>query len=180
MYILIPTMMVSRYITLAGPSEWAVTNSLWAAMEFHDVRPDQVFILHESSVRLTAQKAALLVDSLLRGYGVEPSVKLHEFHHEDFISIGEKVAGLVSEGKKKGEVSVDITPGRKKHALATLLAADRQGADHIFAAFSKEANQLPSAHSQLVSALQRGAGPSLEVVIAGKAGAEDTAALIAT
>jgi len=132
MYILIPTMMVSRYITLAGPSEWAVTNSLWAAMEFHDVRPDQVFILHESSVRLTAQKAALLVESLLRGYGVEPSVKLHEFHHEDFISIGEKVAGLVSEGEKKGEVSVDITPGRKKHALATLLAADRQGADHIF------------------------------------------------
>jgi uncharacterized protein YyaL (SSP411 family) len=55
-----------------------------------------------------------------------------------------------------------------------------QGADHIFAAFSNEANQLPSAHSQLMSALQRGAGPSLEVVIAGDAGARDTARLIAT
>jgi uncharacterized protein YyaL (SSP411 family) len=55
-----------------------------------------------------------------------------------------------------------------------------QGADHIFAAFSNEANQLPSAHSQLMSALQRGVGPSLEVVIAGKPGAEDTATLIAT
>ena len=55
-----------------------------------------------------------------------------------------------------------------------------QGADHIFAAFSNEANQMPSAHSQLMSALQRGVGPSLEVVIAGKPGAEDTAALIAT
>ena len=55
-----------------------------------------------------------------------------------------------------------------------------QGADHIFAAFSKEANQLPSAHSQLMSALQRGIGPSLEVVIAGKAGADDTKTLIAT
>jgi len=55
-----------------------------------------------------------------------------------------------------------------------------QGADHIFAAFSNEANQLPSAHSQLMSALQRSIGPSLEVVIAGKTGADDTAALIAT
>jgi uncharacterized protein YyaL (SSP411 family) len=42
-----------------------------------------------------------------------------------------------------------------------------QGADQIFATFSSEANQLPSAHSQLISALQRGVGPSLEVVIAG-------------
>jgi len=55
-----------------------------------------------------------------------------------------------------------------------------QGADHIFAAFANEANQLPSAHSQLMSALQRGVGPSLEVVIAGKAGADDTETLIAT
>jgi uncharacterized protein YyaL (SSP411 family) len=55
-----------------------------------------------------------------------------------------------------------------------------QGADHIFAAFSNEANQLPSAHSQLMSALQRGVGPSLEVVIAGESGAEDTETLIAT
>jgi uncharacterized protein YyaL (SSP411 family) len=55
-----------------------------------------------------------------------------------------------------------------------------QGADQIFAAFSSEANQLPSAHSQLISALQRGVGPSLEVVIAGEPGADDTATLIAT
>ena len=55
-----------------------------------------------------------------------------------------------------------------------------QGADHIFAAFSNEASQMPSAHGQLMSALQRGIGPSLEVVIAGEPGAEDTAALIAT
>jgi uncharacterized protein YyaL (SSP411 family) len=55
-----------------------------------------------------------------------------------------------------------------------------QGADHVFAAFSNEANRLPSAHSHLMSALQRGAGPSLEVVIAGELDAEDTKALVAT
>ena len=55
-----------------------------------------------------------------------------------------------------------------------------KGAELVFAAFSNEANQQPSAHSQLISALQRGVGPSLEVVIVGTVGAEDTAALIAT
>jgi len=55
-----------------------------------------------------------------------------------------------------------------------------QGADDIFAAFSSDATRLPSAHSQLMTALQRGVGPSLEVVIAGDPGADDTEALIAT
>jgi uncharacterized protein YyaL (SSP411 family) len=55
-----------------------------------------------------------------------------------------------------------------------------QGADHIFAAFANEANQLPSAHSQLIAALQRGVGPSLEVVIAGEPKADDTNALLST
>jgi uncharacterized protein YyaL (SSP411 family) len=55
-----------------------------------------------------------------------------------------------------------------------------QVADHIFAVFAGEAGRLPSAHCQLMTALQRGAGPSLEVVIAGDRGAADTAALIAT
>ena len=52
------------------------------------------------------------------------------------------------------------------------------GADQIFAAFSNDANQLPSAHGQLMSALQREVGPSFEVVVAGKADADDTKALI--
>jgi len=55
-----------------------------------------------------------------------------------------------------------------------------QVADHIFAAFAGEAGRLPSAHCQLMIALQRGAGSSLEVVIAGDRGTADTAALIAT
>ncbi len=53
-------------------------------------------------------------------------------------------------------------------------------ANRIFTAFAADAGRLPSAHTQLVSALQRAAGSSLEVVIAGDPGADDTAVLIAT
>jgi uncharacterized protein YyaL (SSP411 family) len=52
------------------------------------------------------------------------------------------------------------------------------GADGIFNAFSSEAIQLPSAHCQLMTALQRASGASLEVVIAGDTGADDTEALV--
>jgi hypothetical protein len=55
-----------------------------------------------------------------------------------------------------------------------------QRADQLFAAFSEQANQIPSAHSQLLSALKRRVGPSLEVVIAGKPDADDTKTLIET
>jgi hypothetical protein len=124
--------MASRYVTLAGPSEWAVVNSLWAAMEYYDIRPDEVFILHEPSVHKTASKAVDLVEKLLRGYDLNPMVKALEFQKEDFITVGKTVSNLVHDGKKKGTVSIDITPGRKKYAVAALLAADAQRVDHVF------------------------------------------------
>jgi uncharacterized protein YyaL (SSP411 family) len=55
-----------------------------------------------------------------------------------------------------------------------------QDAEQVFAAFSTEAKQLPSAHSQLMSALLRASSPSLDVVITGEPDAEDTKTLIAT
>lgn len=66
--------------------------------------------------------------------------------------------------------------------LARLTGDERnlETADKIFSAFAADAGRLPSAHAQLVGALQRAAGPSLEVVIAGDPGADDTAALIST
>ncbi len=45
-------------------------------------------------------------------------------------------------------------------------------------AFSKAVNQSPSAHTQLMVAVDFAVGPSYEVVIAGDSGAEDTKALV--
>jgi uncharacterized protein YyaL (SSP411 family) len=56
----------------------------------------------------------------------------------------------------------------------------RQGADLVFAAFANEAKRLPSAHTQMITALQRGVGPSLEIVIVGDPDAGDTQALLAS
>ena len=53
-------------------------------------------------------------------------------------------------------------------------------ADAIFKAFAADATRMPSAHTQLMSAFQLGAGPSLEVVIVGDPDTEDTRALLQT
>jgi uncharacterized protein YyaL (SSP411 family) len=51
-------------------------------------------------------------------------------------------------------------------------------ADGVFSAFAGDAARVPSAHAQLMSALLRASGPSLEVVIAGEPRGPDTAALL--
>ncbi len=51
--------------------------------------------------------------------------------------------------------------------------------EHIFAAFAATVERMPSAHSQLIAASQRAGSPSLEIVIAGEAEADDTHALLA-
>jgi uncharacterized protein YyaL (SSP411 family) len=48
----------------------------------------------------------------------------------------------------------------------------------IGCAFSGSVKQLPSAHTQLMVALDFGIGPCYEVVIAGNANAEDTKAMV--
>ena len=64
--------------------------------------------------------------------------------------------------------------------LARLTGDDsfRRLADGVFGAFAKEAERLPSAHAQLMSALLRASAPSLEVVIAGEPEGADTRALL--
>ena len=54
-----------------------------------------------------------------------------------------------------------------------------EAADGVFAAFATEAASQPSAHAQLMTALLRASGPSLEVVIAGEPDADDTRSLLA-
>ncbi|MEJ2189432.1 MAG: thioredoxin domain-containing protein, partial [Acidobacteriota bacterium] len=66
---------------------------------------------------------------------------------------------------------------RLAHLTGLVEHLDR--ASNLFAAFASDAARLPSAHTQLMSALQRASGISLEVVVVGDADAADTAELLA-
>jgi uncharacterized protein YyaL (SSP411 family) len=87
---------------------------------------------------------------------------------------------------RKKEIYDGAIPSGNSVAMLNLLRLGRmtaksdleEKAAKIGRAFSRSVQQLPSAHTQLMVALDFGIGPCYEVVIAGKAQAEDTKAMI--
>ena len=86
---------------------------------------------------------------------------------------------------RKKEIYDGAIPSGNSVAMLNLLRLGRmtatsdleEKAARIGSAFSGSVKQLPSAHTQLMVALDFGIGPCYEVVIAGKAQAEDTKAM---
>jgi uncharacterized protein YyaL (SSP411 family) len=87
---------------------------------------------------------------------------------------------------RKREIYDGAIPSGNSVAMLNLLRLGRmtatsdleEKAARIGSAFSRSVKQLPSAHTQLMVALDFGIGPCYEVVIAGKAEAEDTKAMV--
>jgi len=87
---------------------------------------------------------------------------------------------------RKKEIYDGAIPSGNSVAMLNLLRLGRMTANSdlegkaakIGGAFSGSVNQSPSAHTQIMVTLDFGIGPSYEVVIAGKAQAEDTKAMV--
>lgn len=87
---------------------------------------------------------------------------------------------------RKKEVYDGAVPSGNSVAALNLLRLGRitadsaleSKADQIGRAFSGNVGQLPSAHTQLLVAIEFGLGPSYEVVVAGSPGESDTAAML--
>jgi len=87
---------------------------------------------------------------------------------------------------RKKEIYDGTIPSGNSVAMLNLLRLGRmtaksdleEKAARIGRAFSRSVQQLPSAHTQLMVALDFGIGPCYEVVIAGKAQAKDTKAMV--
>jgi len=87
---------------------------------------------------------------------------------------------------RKKEIYDGAIPSGNSVAMLNLLRLGRmtatsdleEKAARIGSAFSRSVKQLPSAHTQLMVALDFGIGPCYEVVIVGKAQAEDTMAMV--
>jgi uncharacterized protein YyaL (SSP411 family) len=89
---------------------------------------------------------------------------------------------------RQKEVYDGAVPSGNSVAMANLVRLSRltgrtdlaRRADQVAAAFARDVARGPAAHTHLLSAVQLAAGASLEVVVAGTPGAEDTDRLIAT
>ncbi len=138
----------------------------FAMLELYDATLEATYL--ESALELQKQTVALFWDAERGGV---------------FFTAGDNEELLI----RQKEIYDGAIPSGNSTAADNLVRLARltgdeklqKRADQIFAAFAREAASMPSAHTQLMSALQRSQGSSLEVVIAGERGAADTNGLLA-
>jgi len=89
---------------------------------------------------------------------------------------------------RQKEVYDGAMPSGNSVAMANLVRLSRltgradlaKRADQLATAFAPEVSRMPSAHTHLLTALQAAASPSLEIVVAGTSGSNDTSRLLRT
>lgn len=119
------------YITMTGRSDWAVLNSLWAAIKEKKYMPEKVYILAENGDIARAEKVKEGVATLLGKYVQNPRVIIVQTKTGDPIEARTKVTEIIDK-EKENEIAVDITPGRKAVVTGALVAAAKKNIKHIF------------------------------------------------
>lgn len=114
------------YVTTVGTSPEAVFNPLWYLAEVYSWVPDEVYLLWNEDVEEELEKVKGLIGRLSKAYGKEIKINAGEelrFEESNPVEFREKAGKLVRELSARGEVVVDITPGRKFMSALLLGAA---------------------------------------------------------
>ena len=119
------------YITMTGRSDWAVLNSLWAAIKEKRYVPEKVYILAENWNIARAEKVKEGIATLLREYVQNPGLIIVQTKIGDPIEARTKVTEIIDR-EKENEIAVDITPGRKAAVTGALVASAKKNIKHIF------------------------------------------------
>lgn len=121
------------YITMTGPSDWAILNSLWAVVRLRDYIPDRIYILTIKKRREQAEMAKRRFANLLREYNKRPQIKIIQVKEADFVGTGRHINKVVCDEKAQGNtVAIEITPGRKALVAGALVPGIQGHADHVF------------------------------------------------
>lgn len=102
-------------------------NAFWAALEEHKVIPEKVVVLAHARDKKAVGGVLPSLKTVAKGFDiqVEPEMQVVP---EDSLQKGlARIAEVLKEAKKKGEVVLDITPARKSLATVAMRAAQMEG-----------------------------------------------------
>jgi len=117
---------------MMGRSHWGLFNSVWAMSRNLDFVPDLVHILTAGCDKNAADKAAIMVRSLLSEINPGSEVKVQVISEEDASEIAETVKHIAAEEKGRGnQVALDVTPGKKTMVVGAMLASGNL-VDHVY------------------------------------------------
>ncbi|UCE73774.1 MAG: hypothetical protein JSV56_12225 [Methanomassiliicoccales archaeon] len=121
------------YITLTGLSDWAVFNSLWAAIRLRNYIPDKIYIFTIKKRRKQAELAKRRFRVLLGEYGKRSQIDIVEVKEADFVASGKRINEIVKKEKNLGNtIAIEITPGRKAMVAGALASGIQGRADFVF------------------------------------------------
>lgn len=121
------------YITMTGLSDWAIFNSLWAAVRLRNYVPDKVYIFTIQKRMKQAELAKRRFNILLKEYGKKPEIEIVEVAEADFVGSGKRINEVVKREKSKGNtVAIEVTPGRKAMVAGALVSGLESKADCVF------------------------------------------------
>ena len=124
-------------ITLMGPSNWGLFNSIWGMIRLHGFVPDTVYVLGREVDKRDFETVRRMLVPLLKEYGSSAEVSYEVVEGGSLKDVYERVKDLVDSERRRGsELALDVTPGRKAAVLGSMLAGWGEGKfglfDHIF------------------------------------------------
>ena len=121
------------YITMVGLSDWAIFNSLWAAIRIRDYVPDKIYIFSIKKRRAQADLARRRFEILLKEYKKKAKIEIVEVAEADFVASGKRINEVVKKEKSQGNtIAIEVTPGRKAMVAGALVPGIQGRADHVF------------------------------------------------
>lgn len=122
------------WISFIGSSPFAVINTIWAACKVDRYVPDHfIFLVNKELEAEWIDTVQKWVPLIISEYSSKcPEITLHEFIETDFSTLKETYGELVCRLKEKGQVAVDITPGRKYMSAIAMETGISQKVDHVY------------------------------------------------
>jgi hypothetical protein len=121
------------YVTMTGLSDWAIFNSLWAAIRLRNYLPDKIYIFTIKKRKKQAELARRRFEVLLKEYDKKAKMEIIEVAEADFVGSGRRINEVVKEEKSQGNtIAIEVTPGRKAMVAGALVPSIQGKADHVF------------------------------------------------
>jgi hypothetical protein len=122
------------YITMTGLSDWAIFNSLWAAIRLRNYLPERIYIFNIKKRRKQAELAKHRFRVLLKEYGIKrPQIEIIDVPEADFVASGKRINEVVKKEKSQDNtIAIEITPGRKAMVAGALVPGIQGNADRVF------------------------------------------------
>jgi hypothetical protein len=157
------------YITMVGLSDWAIFNSLWAAIRIRNYLPDKIYIFSIKKRRAQADLARKRFGILLKEYKKKAKIEIVEVAEADFIASGKRINEVVKKEKAQGNIiAIEVTPGRKAMVAGALVPGIQGRADHVFYLYLEDFDYADEIFMRIPLSVQHSHDFMEEIKFAGK------------